>query len=210
MIKRKKNITAPKQTLLLVCATEAEALYFSQMRKDCRYVNLTVVKAPEGKDLKGLIDFTARERNHGKYDSAWALFGFEDIGTNVDEIKSMDEYIEKKKVRLCWTNPRFDLWFVFHLGAPSSYVSDITPLEAKLGEALPGFEMTPEYFLTKGLNTHIRLFPRHATADINARNYNTLAKAATGLEATMMPALNEDITAICGTADMSHNQKVRR
>ena len=210
MIKRKKNITAPKQTMLLVCATEAEALYFSQMRKDCRYVNLTVVKAPEGKDLKGLIDFTARERNHGKFDSAWALFGFEDIGTSVDEIKAMEEYTEKKKIRLCWINPRFDLWFVFHLGAPSSYVSDIATLEARLGEALPGFEMTPEYFLTKGLNTHIRLFPRHATADINARNYNTLAKAATGLEATTMPSLNEDITAICGTADMSHNQKVRR
>ena len=210
MIKRKKNITAPKQTLLLVCATEAEALYFSQMRKDCRYVNLTVVTAPGKKDLKGLVDFTARERNHGKFDSAWALFGFDDIGTNADEIKEMEEYCEKKKVRLCWCNPSFDLWFIFHLGAPSSYMADISPLRAKLQEALPGFEMTPEYFLTKGLNTHIRIFPRHASADINARNYNVVAKAATGLEATMMPALNEDITAICGTADMSHNQKVRR
>ena len=211
MIKRKKNITAPKQTLLLVCATEAEALYFSQMRKDCRFVNLTVLKAPAGKDLKGLIDYTAKERNHGKYDSSWALFGFDDVNTNADEVKEMlSEYAEKKKVKLCWCNPKFDLWFIFHLGAPSSYLSDISPLEAKLREALPGFEMTPEYFLTKGLNTHIRLFPRHASADINARNYNVVAKAATGLEATAMPLLNEDVTAICGTADMSHNQKVRR
>ena len=45
---RKKNTTEPKRMLLLVCATEAEALYFSQMRKDCRYVNLTVLQAPAG------------------------------------------------------------------------------------------------------------------------------------------------------------------
>ena len=209
MVNRKKNVTQPKQTMLLVCATEAEVLYFSQMRKDCRYVNLTVLKGPD-KDLKSLIDFTGRVRNSGKYDSAWALFGFNDVNTNVEEVKELSEYTEKKKVKLCWVNPKFELWFIFHLGAPSSYISDISALEAKLKESLPGFEMTSEYFLTDGLNTHIKLFPRHSNADINARNYNALAKAATGLEATMIPLLNEDITAICGIADMSHNQKVRR
>ena len=127
-----------------------------------------------------------------------------------DEIKEMDEYVQKKKVRLCYFNPSFELWFIFHLGAPGSFLSDITPLKGKLAEALPGYEFTPEYLLTKGLNMHIRLFPRHAQADINARNYNAAAKAATGLDATIMPLLNEDITAICGSADMSHNQKVRR
>ena len=210
MIKRRKNITTPKRTLLLVCATEAEALYFSQMRKDCRYVNLTVLAAPNAKNLKAIIDFTAKERNHGKFDSAWALFGFDDVSTSVEEIREMDEYVQKKKVRLCWFNPSFEIWFIMHLGAPGSFVRDITPLRGKLQEALPGYELTPEYLLTKGLNMHIRLFPRHAQADLNARNYNTVAKAATGLEATTMPLLNEDITAICGSADMSHNQKVRR
>ena len=80
---RKKNTTEPKQTLLLVCATEAEALYFSQMRKDCRYVNLTVMQAPEGRndDIKDLVDFTGRQRSRGRFDSAWALFGFDDVKT---------------------------------------------------------------------------------------------------------------------------------
>ncbi len=209
---RKKNTTQPKQTLLLVCATEAEALYFSQMRKDCRYVNLTVLQAPEGKDkdLQSLIDWTGRQRSKGRFDSAWALFGFDDVGATADSVKDMEEYSAKKKVKMLYFNPSFELWFILHLGAPGTFVRDIAPLREKLKTAIPGYELSAEYFLTKGLNLHIKLFPRHSAADLNARNYNSAAIAATGLKATTMPDFDEDLTAICGLADMSHNQKVRR
>ena len=209
---RKKNTTEPKRMLLLVCATEAEALYFSQMRKDCRYVNLTVLQAPEGKsgDLQSLVDWTGRQRSKGRFDSAWALFGFDDVNATVESVKEMEEYAAKKKVNLLYFNPSFELWFILHLGSPSGFVRDLAPLREKLKAAIPGYEMTPEYFLTKGLNLHIKLFPRHSAADLNARNYNSIAVAATGLKATTMPEFNEDLTAICGLADMSHNQKVRR
>lgn len=209
---RKKNTTEPKRMLLLVCATEAEALYFSQMRKDCRYVNLTVLQAPEGsaKDLQSLLDWTGRQRSKGRFDSAWALFGFDDVSTDADSVKSMEEYAEKKKVRMLYFNPSFELWFILHLGAPTAFMSNITPFKDKLKTAIPGYEFTPEYFLTNGLNLHIKLFPRHSAADLNARNYNSLALSATGLKATTMPDFNENLTEICGLADMSHNQKVRR
>ena len=185
---RKKNITQPKETLLLVCATEAEALYFSQMRKDCRYVNLTVMQVPEGKakNLEALIDFTGRQRSRGRFDSAWALFGFDDLGVGVSDVKEMEEYAAKKKVKMLYFNPTFELWFLLHLGTPA------------------------EYLLTNGLNLHIRLFPMHSKADLGARNYNDIVRTQTGLEATTMPLFDEDIEAICGKADMSHNQKARR
>ncbi len=209
---RKKNTTEPKRMLLLVCATEAEALYFSQMRKDCRYVNLTVLQAPAGqvKDLQSLIDWTGKQRSKGRFDSAWALFGFDDVKTDVAGVKEMESYAGKKKVKMLYFNPSFELWFILHLGAPGAFVSDISPLREKLQSAIPGYELTPEYFLTKGLNLHIKLFPRHSAADLNARNYNSVALAATGLKATTMPDFNENLTEICGLADMSHNQKVRR
>ena len=209
---RKKNTTEPKRMLLLVCATEAEALYFSQMRKDCRYVNLTVLQAPAGqvKDLQSLIDWTGKQRSKGRFDSAWALFGFDDVKTDVAGVKEMESYAGKKKVKMLYFNPSFELWFILHLGAPGAFVSDISPLREKLQSAIPGYELTPEYFLTKGLNLHIKLFPRHSATDLNARNYNSVALAATGLKATTMPDFNENLTEICGLADMSHNQKVRR
>ena len=88
---RKKNTTEPKRMLLLVCATEAETLYFSQMRKDCRYVNLTVLQAPDKcTDLQSLIDWTGRQRSKGRIDSAWALFGFDDVGADVAAVKEME------------------------------------------------------------------------------------------------------------------------
>lgn len=209
MIKRRKNITDPKQTILIVCATEAEALYFSQMRKDCRYVNLTVLTSPK-QDIKALIDYTGRERSRGRFDSAWALFGFDDVSIDKDGLKEVEEVAERKKVKLCWFNPSFELWFAFHLTAPSSFTTDLAPYMNKLRESFPGFALTPEYFLTKGLNVDIRLFPRRAAADINARNYNTVARQATGIDASRISMLLEDVTAICGKADMSHNQRVRR
>ena len=62
MATRKRNSTDSRRTLLLVTATEAEALFFSQMRKDCRYGNLTVVNAAAG-SLKQLLTFARREKN---------------------------------------------------------------------------------------------------------------------------------------------------
>ena len=192
---RKKNITQPKETLLLVCATEAEALYFSQMRKDCRYVNLTVMQVPEGK-AKNL---------------AWALFGFDDLGVGVSDVKEMEEYAAKKKVKMLYFNPTFELWFLLHLGTPGAFVSDAGAIKEKVRTGVTnGTPFSAEYLLTNGLNLHIRLFPMHSKADLGARNYNDIVRTQTGLEATTMPLFDEDIEAICGKADMSHNQKARR
>lgn len=210
---RKKNITQPKETLLLVCATEAEALYFSQMRKDCRYVNLTVMQVPEGKakNLEALIDFTGRQRSRGRFDSAWALFGFDDLGVGVNDVKEMEEYAAKKKVKMLYFNPTFELWFLLHLGTPGAFVSDAGAIKEKVRIGVTnGTPFSAEYLLTNGLNLHIRLFPMHSKADLGARNYNDIVRTQTGLEATTMPLFDEDIEAICGKADMSHNQKARR
>ena len=160
--------------------------------------------------MQSLIDWTGKQRSKGRFDSAWALFGFDDVKTDVAGVKEMESYAGKKKVKMLYFNPSFELWFILHLGAPGAFVSDISPLREKLQSAIPGYELTPEYFLTKGLNLHIKLFPRHSAADLNARNYNSVALAATGLKATTMPDFNENLTEICGLADMSHNQKVRR
>ena len=208
MANRKKNITAARETVLLVTATRSEALYFNQMRKDCRYMNVTVEWAGrDDLDLTKLINETSRLKRAGKYDHVWALFGFDEVHTDVLEVASMLEVAQKKRIELCWFNPCFELWIALHAGPLAAVVQEAAPIRQRVAQALPGFEMTPVYLLTKGLNLHLQLFPRHATADVNARNYNERAKGILGLEATMMPALNEMLLDVCGQADMSHNQK---
>ena len=106
MDKRKKKSTETRRTLLLVTATETEALFFSQMRKDCRYGNLTVVNSG-AKDLRRLIQFTSREKNRNRYDVAYALFGLDDVGATIEDVREAQEACQGKRISLCWFNPSF-------------------------------------------------------------------------------------------------------
>lgn len=207
MATRKRNSTASMRTLLIVTATEAEAIFFSQMRKDCRFVNLTVVNS-NSTSLKNLINFTARERSRKKYDVAYALFGFDDVNTNIEEVKEAEETCRTRRINLCYFNPSFELWIYLHLGKPQSFVANPAAFTKELENKIPGYSMSADYLLTKGLNFHMMLFPKHAQADMNARDYNRIAVQATGFKASTMPELNAAITDICGQADMSHNTKV--
>ena len=195
MATRKRNSTESRRTLLLVTATEAG------------YGNLTVVCAG-AKDLKHLISFTSKEKNRKKYDVAFALFGFDDVNTNAEEVRAAEEMCTGKRIQLCYFNPGFSLWLYMHLGKPQQFIADAAVFENEVRKAIPGLEWTPEYLLTDGLNLHMKLFPRHSLADQNARDYNKLAIQATGEKATTMPELNKMITEVCGQADMSHNTKV--
>ena len=87
-------------------ATEAEALYFSQMRKDCRYSNMTVVWQETFSDLHQLISITARMRTSGSYTSAWLVFGLADLSITSADVKKEMEYAERRKVNLGWNNRR--------------------------------------------------------------------------------------------------------
>lgn len=206
MSTRKRNSTESRKTLLLVTATEAEALFFSQLRKDCRFGNLTVVNANAG-SLKQLITFTGKTKNRGRYDVAWALFGLDDVGCTMDEVKEAQEVCVGKRIRLCHFNPSFKLWLYLHLGKPNGFIADPQAFDAPLAKAIEGFQWSAQYLLTGGLNLHMKLFPRHSVADQNARDYNKLAIQATGEKATEMPELDMAITEVCGQADMSHNTK---
>ena len=171
-------------------------------------MNLTVEWAgSESLSLKQLIDITSRKKLAGRYQYVWTLFGLDEVGADIETVKEMGEYAERKKINLCWFNPCFELWFALHLGQMAAYTNDAEALRARVKGAIKGFEMTPEYLLTGGLNLHLQLFSRHATADLNARNYNDIVKIQTGLEATTMPLFDECIQNVCGQADMSHNQK---
>lgn len=207
MAYRKRISTESMKTLLIVTATEAEAVFFSQMRKDCRFSNLTVVSA-NATSLAKLINFTARERSRNKYDVAYALFGFDEVATTIEEVREAEKACKSRRINLCYFNPSFELWIYLHLGKPQSFISDPAAFTKEISAKIPGYSMSVKYLMTKGLNFHMQLFPRHAQADLNARDYNLIAQQATGFPATAIPELDAAITEICGTADMSHNTKV--
>lgn len=204
---RKKISNKPRRTILIVTATEAEALYFSQMRKDCRYSNLTVLWEQEFKDLEHLINLASRYRNTGNYSVVWVLFGLADLSITPSQVKMQIPFAKKKKVGLAWTNPAMPIWYLLHLQTPRGYVGETALISSALEKALPGFTSDASYLLTEGMYLHLKLYPAKAKASLNANAYNRLVEKDLGLAAISLVPLLNDITDICGLADLTHNQK---
>ncbi|MFA5446656.1 MAG: RloB domain-containing protein [Sphaerochaeta sp.] len=204
---RKKISQKPRETILLVCATEAESLYFSQMRKDCRYSNMTVVWQEEFKDLHHLIGIAARMRTAGSFTSAWLVFGFADLGLSVADVREQMAYAERRKVQLAWNNPSLPLWYLLHMQAPRGFVSDPNAISAALRSQFPTFTDDASYLLGDGMDLHLRLYSAKSNAVVNASTYAQNVGLSAGLSPTNMNALLNDITEICGLADLSHNQR---
>ncbi|MGH0053125.1 MAG: RloB domain-containing protein [Sphaerochaetaceae bacterium] len=204
---RKRISQKPRRTILLVTATEAEALFFSQMRKDCRYANMTVIWEQEYKDLAHLITLAGRMRTKEHYSSVWVAFGLSDLNLSVQEVKDVMPLAEKKKVRLAWNNPSLPLWYLLHLQAPKGFVKDLDMIEEVLAKQFPSFRGDANYLLNEGLDLHLRLYSAKSKAAVNASSYNALTASQIGLAPTNMVALLNDITDICGLADLTHNQK---
>jgi len=121
---RKRISQQPRQTILLVTASETEALYFSQMRKDCRYSNMTVVWEQGYKDLSNLITIASKMRNSGNFSCVWVVFGFADLGVKPEQVSELLGLAEQKKVKLAWNNPSLPLWYLLHLQVPKGFVQD--------------------------------------------------------------------------------------
>jgi len=204
---RKRIKDEPRRTVLIVTATEAEALYFSQMRKDCRFSNMTVQWVETFKDLSHLITIASHMRNTGNFSSVWVLFGLSDLEISPSQVKELIPFATKKKVKLAWTNPSFPLWYLLHLQSPRGFVADASVITKALVSSLGGFSDDANYLLTDGLNLHLKLYPYKAKAAVNASDYNSLVEGKLGLAATNLITLFNDITDVCGLADLTHNQK---
>lgn len=204
---RKRISQQPRQTILLVTATEAEALYFSQMRKDCRYSNMTVVWEQDCKDLSALINLASRMRNAGNYSSVWVVFGLADLGVSPEQVSKLLAHAEQKKVKLAWNNPSLPLWYLLHLQAPKGFVQDPNMIESALAKQFPSFSSDASYLLGDGMNLHLRLYSAKSKAAVNVSSYNALVAGKLGLAPTNIVGMLNDITEICGLADLTHNQK---
>lgn len=204
---RKRNPVQPRKTMLIVTSNPALAVYFSRVRKDCRYVSLTV-ECQAADSLEDLIKVTAKRRIAGKYSSAWAVFTFDDFGIKAGDVNALTPLADSKKVKLGWTNPSLSLWLFLHLKPINVYVDNAASFDQAIAKVFPGYQETEDFMSNEGKDIHLRLFSSFSTAVLNASSYNKLCEKATGLAATSFPLLYENIKEICGEADLSHNQKL--
>ncbi len=198
---RKKNKIEAKGSMLMLCATDAETIFFSQLRKDCRYSNLTVQKSSSD-NLEKMLSEASSLRNRGKYSSVWCVFGLDEVNATIEDVARTEESAEKKRVRMLYFAPSFDLYFALFEMSPRKLVTK-DELVRRCQAAFQGYELSARYFLTEGLNLNFKIYPRLAVADQNARQYNDIAEMDTGFKATTLSDFFDDLKAVCGKANMS-------
>jgi len=204
---RKRTPVLPKKTILIATANAGMAAYFSRVRKDCRYVNMTVEYLPAD-SLEALIKATGKARIAGKFASAWAVFGLGDFGVKPADLAEAQAFAEARKVKLGWTTPNLSMWLFLHLKDLNVYVDSASSFDQALAKVFPGYQPTAEYLTNEGRDIHLRLFSSFSKAVLNAAAYNKVAEKKTGVPATTFVTMYDDIKDICGEADLSHNNKV--
>jgi len=207
MIKRKRKSEAPRKTMLIVCASEKEALFFSQVRKDARYSNLSVKWANGVSNLEKLITYASREKTRNKFNEVWLVFSFEDLNIGVTDVKELMPIAERKKVNLCWSNPGISLWYLFHFRSANGLIKDSESIINAIKKEIPDFEDTPKYLRTVGLNFYQKICVKDNEANRNARSYNEAVEPILGLSAINYINLHLAIIENCGKANFTQNQR---
>lgn len=196
-----------KQPMVIVSSSELTVAFFSQMRKDCRYDNLTVVHSPS-RTLKELVSNAARIKNVGRYKMAYAVFSFSEFSDATPEnVIELEKSSESRKIGLAYTAHSIMLYWALHFTTLTGD-EDANELNSIITRYVPSFKHSVEYLQGEGSGFHLTLFPRKATATLNASSLNNSYRMKNGIDAINYTKLLNTITKYCGEADVSRNQKV--
>jgi hypothetical protein len=205
---RKKKSIKPKKTMLIVTASEDEALYFAQLRKDSRYANLSVEwLGPHKNDMEKSLSKVARKKTQGRYKEVWFVFSFKEMDLTNESFKEIQKIANKKRVKLAWSNPGINLWYYFHFYPLNATEISEEEINKKIREKIPSFEPTAEYLKTEGLDFYKKICVLDNDANRNARMYNNIVEQFTGVAAINYVELSLAITENCGQANFTLNQR---
>ena len=205
---RKRKSIAPKNTMLIVTASEEEALYFSQLRKDSRYPNLSVTWVGANyTDINKCLIKASRERTQGRYSEVWFVFSFEKFGITNESFSEIQAIADKKRVKLAWCNPGINLWYYFHFFSLNNPEISSEEIDRKIRTKISDFRSSAEYLKTDGLDFYQKICVLDNDANRNARMYNNIVEQFTGIPEVNYVALSLAITENCGVANFTLNQR---
>lgn len=203
---RKKNKKDIKRPMVIVTSSDIISTYFSQMRKDCRYDNLTITLV-KAKTLKELLTQTARVKNAGKFKMAYAVFStsqFSDATT--ENILNAEKAYEPRHIGLAYAAHSIMLYWALHFKSLTGD-EDANALNEVITRYVPSFKRSAEFLQGEGVNFHLMLFPKKAIAAANANALNSSYRLRNGIDAINFTKLLNTISDYCGEADIVKNQK---
>lgn len=145
----KQGTRTPRNVYVIVCeGTKTEPNYFKRFKT--RYNNLSIETPDSGStDPKSLVKFSREQIKTEKRtldlkngDAIWCVF---DCDENTDEAISQACDIAKNDVKICFSNPSFEFWYLLH------YELTVTRLERwdaidKLKKYIPDYEKSKDVF----------------------------------------------------------------
>ncbi len=179
---RRRNFLQPLVPLVLLTAGEDEAVFFSQMRRECRYANLQVFrKSADSLSLPAMIREAGRLRLEYGNGYAWCLFNPFDIEISPGDLTEAQKLAKTKRVAMAYTNPGLELWFYLHFAVPENPFSSRAESVDALQKFLPDFQPGADYLREQGSDLYLRLFAHKGQAVLNANRYNMLFGSRAGL-----------------------------
>lgn len=137
---RRRGTREPRKVYVIVCEGEkTERIYFRRYRTECRYCNLTI-ETPNLKkgDPINLAKFAKKQKG----DVIWCVFDCDD---NTNKNISQACKIAGKDVKICLSNPNFELWFLLHFSLIFSKL-DRSKVIDKLKEYIPKYKKNIDYY----------------------------------------------------------------
>ncbi|CAG0983757.1 MAG: hypothetical protein MPEBLZ_03878 [Candidatus Methanoperedens nitroreducens] len=145
-LSRKVGGRERRKKYVIVCeGTETEPIYFKKYRT--RYDNLEVI-IPNARctDPKNLVDFCRESIEHYPLDLKngdiiWCVFDWD----NNKQEAIFTAFRKAKNVKLCLSNPSYELWYLLHFVDRFSKLNN-DELKEKLERHIPNYKKNKDYF----------------------------------------------------------------
>ena len=210
---RKRNFKEPRVPLIILTAGEDEALYFTQMRCDCRFSNMRVFqKSSESKSLVDMIKEAGKLRLEHGLGNAWCIFNPHDIELSPKELQESRALAAKKRVALAYTNPGIEFWYYLHFAIPDTPFRSREDASEALRRYIPEYRLGTRFLKDQGSDLYMKLFTNKAQAVLHANRFNMLFGDRVGMSGPRLdysctiPKLLKDISDVCGKCFISKGQ----
>lgn len=146
-LNRKENVRELRKKFVLVCeGSETEPIYFRNYRTELRNNNIEVIILPtKYNDPKGLVKFCEKQIRCSlflkKWDVIWCVFDWDN--NRLKEIEAA--YRDAKNVKVCLSNPSYELWYLLHYEYVCSKLTN-AELNEKLKSWIPKYSKSENYF----------------------------------------------------------------
>lgn len=113
--KRKSREIPEKDTILILCqGKETEKNYFNSLGEDESLITEAFNVEVKSKNPLRMIDYALKKNclKKSKYIMAWCVFDMDE--TKSDEFNKAVFQDGKQNIRVAYSNPMFELWFLLH------------------------------------------------------------------------------------------------